>query len=137
MPSVPRGRRWTVASIRRWPLWSLPPLARAYVVATTTAAALAMAVAAANTSWHPSQLPAYILLLACAGAMVEATRDVKLARDTLTRDLQEVWYVSIALLLPPVYVLLAPIPLGAMKQWRGGGHPGAPPALWHRAQGLR
>ena len=118
MPSVPRGRRWTVASIRRWPLWSLPPLARAYVVATTTAAALAMAVAAANTSWHPSQLPAYVLLLACAGAMVEATRDVKLARDTLTRDLQEVWYVSIALLLPPVYVLLAPIPLVAMKQWR-------------------
>jgi diguanylate cyclase (GGDEF)-like protein len=107
-----------LASVRHWPLWSLPPLARAYVVATATAAAAAMAVAAAHTSWHPSQVPAYLLLLVCAGAMVEATRDVKLARDTLTRDLQEVWYVSIALLLPPVYVLLAPIPLVAMKQWR-------------------
>jgi diguanylate cyclase (GGDEF)-like protein len=116
--SAPRGRRWAVASIRRWPLWSLPPVARAYVIATVTAALLATVVAAAHTSWHPSQLPVYLLLLACAGAMVEATRDVQLARDTLTRDLQEVWYVSIALLLPPVYVLLAPIPLVAMKQWR-------------------
>ncbi len=116
--SVPRGRRWSVASVRRWPLWSLPPLARGYVIATATAAALAAAVAAAHTSWHPLQVPAFVLLLACAGAMIEATRDVKLARDTLTRDLQEVWYVSIALLLPPVYVLLAPIPLVAMKQWR-------------------
>ncbi len=74
--------------------------------------------AAWYTTWQLSQIPIYLLLLACAGAMVEATRDVKLARDTLTRDLQEVWYVSIALLLPPVYVLLAPIPLVAMKQWR-------------------
>jgi diguanylate cyclase (GGDEF)-like protein len=116
--SAPRGRRWALAWIRRWPLWSLPPVARAYVTATTTAFALAAVVATWFTSWHPSQLPVYLLLLLCAGAMVEATRDVKLARDTLTRDLQEVWYVSIALLLPPVYVLLAPIPLVAMKQWR-------------------
>ncbi len=116
--SAPQGRRWATASVRRWPLWSLPPVARAYVIGVTVAAALATAVAARYTSWHPSQLPVYMLLLACAGAMVEATRGVQLARDTLTRDLQEVWYVSIALLLPPVYVLLAPIPLVAMKQWR-------------------
>jgi diguanylate cyclase (GGDEF)-like protein len=116
--SAPRGRRWAVTSIRHWPLWSLPPVPRAYVVATTLVAAWATVAAAIHTSWHPSQVPVYVLLLACAGAMVEATRDVQLARDTLTRDLQEVWYVSIALLLPPVYVLLAPIPLVAMKQWR-------------------
>jgi diguanylate cyclase (GGDEF)-like protein len=117
MTSVPRGR-WAAASIRRWPLWSLPPVARAYVIATVIAAALAAVTAAGLTSWQLSQLPTYVLLLACAAAMIEATRDVQLARDTLTRDLQEVWYVSIALLLPPVYVLLAPIPLVAMKQWR-------------------
>jgi len=116
--SAPRGPRWAVASLRRWPLWALPPLARAYVITTAAAAVLAAVVAAAYTPWHPSQIPAYVLLLACAAAMIEATRDVKLARDTLTRDLQEVWYVAIALLLPPVYVLLAPIPLVAMKQWR-------------------
>ena len=116
--SVPRGRHWALVSVRRWPLWSLPPLARAYASAPGAAAARAAAGAARYTSWQLSQIPVCLLLLACAGAMVEATRDVKLARDTLTRDLQEVWYVSIALLLPPVYVLLAPIPLVAMKQWR-------------------
>ena len=116
--SVVRHRRWSVAWIRLWPLWSLSPVARAYVIATVLAAAAATVVAGCNTTWHLSQLPVYLLLLACAGAMVEATRDVKLARDTLTRDLQEVWYLAIALLLPPVYVLLAPIPLVAMKQWR-------------------
>jgi diguanylate cyclase (GGDEF)-like protein len=116
--SAARGRHWSVAWVRHWPLWSLSPGARAYVIATVLAAAAATMVAAWHTSWHPSQVPVFILLLACAAAMVEATRDVKLARDTLTRDLQEVWYLSIALLLPPVYALLAPIPLVAMKQWR-------------------
>ena len=116
--SAARGRRWSVAWVRHWPLWSLSPGARAYVIATVLAAAAATMVAAWRTSWHPSQVPVFVLLLACAAALVEATRDVKLARDTLTRDLQEVWYLSIALLLPPVYALLAPIPLVAMKQWR-------------------
>jgi diguanylate cyclase (GGDEF)-like protein len=116
--SAARDRRWSAAGVRHWPLWSLSPGARAYVIATVLAAAAATVVAAWRTSWHPSQVPVYVVLLACAAAMVEATRDVKLARDTLTRDLQEVWYLAIALLLPPVYVLLAPIPLVAMKQWR-------------------
>jgi diguanylate cyclase (GGDEF)-like protein len=116
--SAARGRRWSVAWVRHWPLWSLAPGARAYVITTVLAAAAAAGVALWRTTWHPSQVPVFVVLLACAAAMVEATRDVKLARDTLTRDLQEVWYLSIALLLPPVYALLVPIPLVAMKQWR-------------------
>jgi diguanylate cyclase (GGDEF)-like protein len=57
-------------------------------------------------------------VLACAAVMVEATRDVKLRQDTLTRDLQGVWYLTLAVLLPPVYVMLAPIPLVLLKQLR-------------------
>jgi diguanylate cyclase (GGDEF)-like protein len=91
---------------------------RAYVIAVPVAAAIATGIAVASTHWRASQLGVFFLLLASAGAMVEATRDVKLPRDTVTRDLQEVWYLSIALLLPPVYALLAPIPLTIMKQWR-------------------
>ena len=105
-------------SIRDWPIWSLPPAARAYVIVVPALAAVALGFAAARTHWHVSQLGVFFLLLASAAAMVEATRDVKLPRDTLTRDLQEVWYLSVALLLPPVYALLAPIPLVIMKQWR-------------------
>jgi diguanylate cyclase (GGDEF)-like protein len=116
--SAPRAHRWSVASIRRWPLWSLPPAARAYVVAAPTAGVAAAAALAPSTQWHPSQAVVYVLLLASSMAMVEATRDVKLARDTLTRDLQEVWYLSIAVLLPPFFALLAPIPITVVKQWR-------------------
>ena len=116
--SAPRGHRWSLASIRQWPLWSLPRAARAYVIAMPSLAAVATAAAAATTRWHPSQAVVYLVLLASAMAMVEATRDVKLARDTLTRDLQEVWYLSIAMLLPPVFALAAPIPVTVVKQWR-------------------
>src|SRR6201992_1176878 len=115
--AMPR-HRWSVASIRRWPLWALAPGARAYVMATVLPAAAFAVLAAWHTTWHPSQVPVYLLLLACSAAMIEAIRDVKLSRDTMTRDLQEVWYLSIALLLPPIYVLLAPIPLVVMKQLR-------------------
>jgi diguanylate cyclase (GGDEF)-like protein len=88
-------------------------------VAVTVLAAAASAVAAAwRATRHLSQVPVCLALLACAAAMVEATRDVRLSRDTMTRDLQEVWYLPIALLLPPVYVLLTPIPLVVMKQLR-------------------
>jgi len=38
-----------------------------------------------HTHWRLSQLGVFVLLLASAAAMVEATRDVKLPRDTLTR----------------------------------------------------
>ena len=113
-----RGRRWQAAAIRHWPVWSLPRLTRAYVIAVPVAAAIATGVAAVHTHWRVSQLGVFFLLLASAAAMVEATRDVKLPRDTVTRDLQEVWYLSIALLLPPIYALLTPIPLTIMKQWR-------------------
>jgi diguanylate cyclase (GGDEF)-like protein len=88
------------------------------VIAVPAAAIIAIGAAAAHTQWRVSQLGVFFLLLSSAAAMVEATRDVKLPRDTVTRDLQEVWYLCMALLLPPVYVLLTPIPLTIMKQWR-------------------
>ena len=115
---APRSRRWQAASIRHWPVWSLPRLARAYVIAVPVAAIIAIGVAAAHTHWRVAHLGVFFLLLSSAAAMVEATRDVKLPRDTVTRDLQEVWYLCIAVLLPPSYALLTPIPLTIMKQWR-------------------
>ncbi len=115
---APRSRRWQAASIRHWPVWSLPRLARAYVIAVPVAAIIAISIAAAHTHWRVSQLGVFFLLLSSAAAMVEATRDVKLPRDTVTRDLQEVWYLCIAVLLPPICALLTPIPLTIMKQWR-------------------
>jgi diguanylate cyclase (GGDEF)-like protein len=121
-----RGPRPAAVAVRDWPVWSLPRLARAYVIAVPVAAAIALGVAADRATWHVSQLGIFFLLLASAAAMVEAAKDVKLPPDTLTRDLQEVWWLSVALLLPPVYALLMPVPLVLMKQWRVRRN------LWHR-----
>jgi diguanylate cyclase (GGDEF)-like protein len=124
--SAARGRWPKAASIRDWPLWSLPRLARAYVIAVPAAAAVALGIAAAGTTWQLSQIGIFFLLLASAAAMIKAARDVKLPPDTLTSDPQEVWWLSVALLLPPVYALLAPVPLVLMKQCRVRRN------LWHR-----
>ncbi len=113
-----RLHRRTSAAVRRWPLWSLPGATWAYVIAVPLAAAVALGVAAVYTSWELSQAGRFVLLLACAAVMLEATRDVNFPQGTLTRDLQEVWYLAIALFLPPAYALIAPIPLVAIKQWR-------------------
>ena len=111
-------RARTAARVRGWPIWSLSPLPRTYVAGVPVLAAACFAVAAARTQWHFSQAAIFLIMLACAAVMLEATRDVKLRPDILTRDMQGVWYLSLALLLPPVYVMLAPIPLVALKQWR-------------------
>src|SRR5262249_60047598 len=48
----------------------------------------------------------------------EATRGVREPQGTLARDLQSVWYLAIAITLPPFYALAAPIPLVVHKLWR-------------------
>jgi diguanylate cyclase (GGDEF)-like protein len=107
-----------VTRVRGWALWSLPVAARGYVVGVPLLAAAGLAVAAARTQWRIEQAGVFLLLLACAAAMLEATRDVNFPQGTLTRDVQGVWYLAVAVLLPPAYALIAPIPLVAMKQWR-------------------
>jgi diguanylate cyclase (GGDEF)-like protein len=104
--------------MRQWPLWSLPAVPRAYVAGVPLLAAAGLAVAAVRTQWHLSQLGIFLIVLGSAAAMLEATRDVRVPHDNLTRDLQGVWYLTLAVLLPPVYAFLVPIPLVAMKQWR-------------------
>lgn len=58
-------------------------------------------------------------LLACAAVCGEASRRLGEAAG-LTRDLQSVWTLPIALLLPPVFALLAPVALRVMSQLQRG-----------------
>jgi len=69
-----RGPRPAAAAVavRDWPVWSLPRLARAYVIAVPVAAAIALGVAAGRATWHVSQLGIFFMLLTSAAAMVEA-----------------------------------------------------------------
>ena len=60
----------------------------------------------------------FAALLACGMAVTEANRSVREPQGTLARDLQSVWYLAIAITLPPWYALAAPIPLAVHKLWR-------------------
>lgn len=107
--------------ITQWPVWTLPGPLRAYVIALPAAGAGVLALSAAVAPWRLSQLGIFLPLLACGVLAIEATRNVAEPHGTVVRDMQAVWFLAIAVLLPPVYTLLAPIPLTCYKLARARG----------------
>ncbi len=69
-------------------------------------------------AWRPSQLLIFIGLLVCGIVAIEATRGIQEVHGTVARDLQSVWYLAVAITLPPAYALLAPIPMAAYRLLR-------------------
>jgi diguanylate cyclase (GGDEF)-like protein len=107
-------RLWAVGD---WPLWSLPRWLAIFVLTVVAVYATAIGVAASFTSFTPHQLLVFGVLVACTAIAVE------LARKTgepghMAHDVQGVWEFPIAILLPPLYALLAPISRIALQQWR-------------------
>lgn len=109
-----RGR---LLAVRGWQLWALPRWLVCYVLAVVAAYAVAIGVAASSTSWRPRDLAVFGVLLACSAASVELTRRAG-ENAGLIKDVYGVWELPIALLLPPVFALLAPISRFALVQWR-------------------
>jgi diguanylate cyclase (GGDEF)-like protein len=56
-------------------------------------------------------------LLACGVVCIEASRRLGIPAG-VARDLLSAWWLPVALLLPPLYALLMPIPLQALLQFR-------------------
>jgi diguanylate cyclase (GGDEF)-like protein len=107
-----------LASVGRWQVWDLPRLLRWYVLLISALALAVFGVAAANTPVQFRQIAVFLALLACGVVSTEATRQVKEPQGSVARDLQPVWYLAIAIILPPAYALLAPVPLMVHKLWR-------------------
>ncbi len=59
----------------------------------------------------------FMILLTCGAICIEVVRRLG-ASAGVSRDLLFVWWLPIALLLPPLYALIAPIPLGVLLQRR-------------------
>src|SRR6266702_6298720 len=110
---LPAGLR-----VRDWAWWRLPGLLRAYVGAVPAAALALTAVAAASTSWRPGDLVKFLLLLGCGAISVVAPQRVAYPRSSLVRDFLTAWVLPVAILLPPVYAMVTPIPLQVLTQWR-------------------
>jgi diguanylate cyclase (GGDEF)-like protein len=64
-----------------------------------------------------SELLTFGALLACGAVCIEATRRLGMPAG-VARDLLSAWWLPVALLLPPAYALLMPIPLQALLQFR-------------------
>lgn len=109
-----------------WALWQLPAGVRGYVIALPLLAVAVAVWLVRGTAPAGREMALGCLLLACGGASVEASRRLGEPAGTVVKDLLSAWWLPLAVLLPPVFVLLAPWPLMALTQWR------VRPALLHR-----
>ena len=115
----PRWLRLTASSVRGWQVWSLKVPLRVYVVGIPVIAFAAALVALLRAGpWPVSDLLVFAALLACGIIAIESTRGIREVQGTVRRDLQTVWYLAIAIVLPPAFALVAPLPLAAYKLWR-------------------
>ena len=109
-----RGR----AKSGAWAVWGLPALTRLLIAVVTVFAVVWTVWAAWTTPLHGSDVVVFAVLLSAAVVSVEGTRRVPEPAGMNANDMRAVWWVPVAVLLPPVYALLAPVPLMALTQWR-------------------
>jgi diguanylate cyclase (GGDEF)-like protein len=106
-------------AVRDWAWWELPPLPRCYVAAPVVGAVAFTGVAAARTDWRAGDLVKFLVLACCAMVSVASTpRIARAGGGGPARDFSSVWVVPIAILLPPVYAVVAPILIGLTLQSR-------------------
>jgi diguanylate cyclase (GGDEF)-like protein len=98
-------------------LRELPRWGQVLVAGTITAYCAAIGAAADVTRVQPGQLRLFAVLLACSVAGVELTRRLG-EPDGIVRDAHALWDLPAAVLLPPLYALLMPIPGMVLTQVR-------------------
>jgi diguanylate cyclase (GGDEF)-like protein len=105
-------------SVSRWRVWSLAEPLRALVLGVVAVAVAVTSIAPARTGWRPSDMAIFLALVGCGLITIESSRGVAEVHGTVGRDLQTVWYLTMAINLPPAYALFAPVPLCAYRLWR-------------------
>src|SRR5947209_9790591 len=100
-----------------WPLLQMPTSLVVYVLAIIASDLVLIGWELADTMIHAGDLLLFGSLLAAAVICMEALR--RLGQPAgVSRDLLSAWWLPIALLLPPLYALLAPIVIGAVLYLR-------------------
>jgi diguanylate cyclase (GGDEF)-like protein len=111
--------RRVIAGVKGWQVWTLSAALRIYITTVVTLATAAGAVAVVGVHWTALDVATYLGLLGGGAVAIESTRSVQETRGNVGRDLQTVWYLAMAVTLPPAYAFLAPVPLAAYRLWRG------------------
>jgi diguanylate cyclase (GGDEF)-like protein len=114
--AIPAHNPWAVR-LRAWPLWELPRRLAVYVGGSIVAYLAAIGAAASQTTFRLHDLELFALLLAFGAASIELTRRSGEPAGVI-HDVYGVWLLPVALFLPPVYVLIAPVSKLAFTQWR-------------------
>jgi diguanylate cyclase (GGDEF)-like protein len=117
MPASPVTRRLLArAAVTKWAWWRLPWLLRCYVGAAPLAMVVLIGYSASQTTWRQSDLLRFLLLLGCALVSVAATPRNAYIKSGMIRDFITAWVLPVAILLPPVYAMIMPIPLYLLTQ---------------------
>ena len=103
--------------LRGWPVWQLPRWLAACVTAVIAAYAAAVAGALASGQVRPGDLRLCAVFVGCGAASVELTRRAG-EREGLARDVYAIWDLPAAVLLPPLYALVIPLPRAVLTEWR-------------------
>jgi diguanylate cyclase (GGDEF)-like protein len=105
------------SSLRGWPVWQLPRWLAACISAVIAAYVAAAPVALASAPARPGDLRLCAVFVGCGAASVELTRRAG-EREGLTRDVYIIWDLPAAILLPPLYALVIPLPRAVLTEWR-------------------
>ena len=116
--SIPPNTRGDGGWVRNWQVWATPTLLQGYLLVVCSGWLAATCFGLSHTRFRLSDGAVFALLVGCGTVAVEATRRQGEPDGTLTKDLLSAWFLPIALVLPPVYALLAPVPLTVLTQCR-------------------
>lgn len=119
MPASPNARSvFRHADPRSWAWWQLPPALRGYIFAVTVAALALSVTTLARTQWTAHDIEFFVILSAGGLIAVAATPRTAYVQGTATHDFIIAWILPVAVLLPPAYATLAPVPLLVLTQIR-------------------
>jgi diguanylate cyclase (GGDEF)-like protein len=118
MDATPITRRLLAhAAVSKWAWWRLPWLLRCYTGAAPVAMVVLIGYALSQTTWHVTDLLKFLLLLGCALVSVAATPRNAYVKPGMVRDFITAWVLPVAILLPPVYAMVMPVPIYLFTQF--------------------
>jgi len=102
---------------RAWAVWALPRWLVVFIVSVVAADAAGLGFAVTRPLGQRHDLILFTLLVACDVGSVELTRRAG-EKAGIARDMQALWELPVALLLPLIYAPIVPVIRLALTQWR-------------------
>lgn len=112
-------RRLPLAQVRTWVLWSTPWRFISWLLAVVALTAAVVVVATPEHPLEAAPLANWLGLATCGAVCIEAARRSEEPAG-IVKDLLSAWTLPVALLLPPFYALLIPVPFAVLEQLRLG-----------------